>query len=153
MHCTRHVALLSLSKRKSLMPSPHCLPSRKLFATILCPNRQLVACVDYPLGERWIFLFFVLFVGHTEEWKWITTTFWYSNNNYYYGNEAEIVNESYLKNVVSMAPLTRWVAGSRHRNLRTDEATDAEEEDDDDGGVEAEEHMFLLRLSKVQLRG
>lgn len=55
---------------------------------------------------------------------------------------------SYLKNKVSMPPLTRWVAGSRHRNLRTDDAIDeTDEEEDDDGGDDllllAEEHMMM----------
>lgn len=44
-----------------------------------------------------------------------------------------------------MAPLTRWVAGSRHRNLRTDEATDDDDEDDD--GTVSEEHIFSFLIS------
>lgn len=50
-----------------------------------------------------------------------------------------------------MPPLTRWVAGSRHRNLRTEDAIDETDDDEEEGGgggddlllLLAEEHMMI----------
>ena len=47
----------------------------------------------------------------------------------------------YLKKIFSMAPLTRCVAGSKQRNLRTDDAIDDDDFEPSADEEEADEHM------------
>jgi len=47
----------------------------------------------------------------------------------------------YLKKIFSMAPLTRCVAGSKQRNLRTDDAIDDDDFAPSADEEEADEHM------------
>ncbi len=84
---------------------PHT-PDRLIMSSDLWCCSRTEICSTFPFefpAHIYDMLKFKLMNNMIEEWKWLFHFGWFS----------------YLKNRVSMPPLTRWVAGSRHRNLRT----------------------------------